>query len=126
MNRATTNRATTNRATRLAATLLAAASLAACGHGGHDPAPVAAVQVAGLGLQLTRVGPESIRLDWSFDPYAAAYDVTRDGYPLASVRGTSLIDASGVIGDRYCYQVVGRDGRGVIVSTSSAGCLTLF
>ncbi|MFN9773050.1 MAG: hypothetical protein ACK54X_10560 [Burkholderiales bacterium] len=125
------------RATKLAATAFAALALAACGHGGYyDPVPVSVdvgvavpvgpPPVSGLGLQLTRVGPESIQLDWSFDPYAAAYEVSRDGFPLASVRANSLIDASGLIGDRYCYRVVGRDGRGVVVSTSSVGCLTLF
>ncbi len=125
------------RATKLAATALAALALAACGHGGYyDPVPVSvgvgvavpvgSPPVSGLGLQLTRVGPESIQLDWSFDPYAAVYEVSRDGFPLASVRANSLIDASGLIGDRYCYRVVGRDGRGVAVSTSSVGCLTLF
>jgi hypothetical protein len=125
------------RATTLAATAFAALALAACGHGGYyEPVPVSVgvgvavpvgpPPVSGLGLQLTRVGPESIQLDWSFDPYAAVYEVSRDGYPLASVRANSLIDASGLIGDRYCYQVVGRDGRGVVVSTSSVGCLTLF
>lgn len=125
------------RATKLAATALAALALAACGHGGYyDPVPVSVgvgvavpvgpPPVSGLGLQLTRVGPESIQLDWSFDPYAAVYEVSRDGFPLASVRANSLIDASGLIGDRYCYRVVGRDGRGVAVSTSSVGCLTLF
>jgi len=123
------------RSTKLAATAFAALALAACGHGGHyDPVPVSVgvavpvgpPPVSGLGLQLTRVGPESIQLDWSFDPYAVLYEVSRDGFPLASVRANSLIDASGLIGDRYCYRVVGRDGRGVVVSTSSVGCLTLF
>jgi hypothetical protein len=128
------------RVAKLAAAALAATALAACGDGGyHEPVPVSvgvgvAVPVGpppppplgGLGLQLTRVGPESIQLDWSFDPYAAVYDVSRDGYPLASVQSTSLVDASGLIGERHCYQVVGLDGRGIVVSTSSVGCLTLF
>ncbi len=126
------------RATRPVAAALAAATLGACGHAYHDPVPVsvgvgvavpvgpAPVQVAGLGLQLTRVGPESIQLDWSYDPYAAVYDVSRDGYPLATVRSTTLVDSSGLIGERHCYRVVGRDGHGVVVSTSSVGCLTLF
>ena len=118
---------------------LAATALAACGHDGHDDpvpvpvtvgvgvtVPVGPPAVAGLGLRLTRVGPESIQLDGSYDPYAAVYEVSRDGYPLASVRANSMIDASGLIGERYCDQLVGRDGRGVVVSTSSVGCLTLF
>lgn len=122
---------------RIAAAGLAAALLAGCADGYyHDPVPVTVgvavgvpvgpPPVAGLGLRLTRVGPEAVQLDWSADPYAAAYDVSRDGYPLATVASTSLIDASGLIGDRYCYQVVGRDRRGVVVSTSGVGCLTLF
>ena len=122
--------------------MLAAAALGACGHAYDDPVPVsvgvgvgvgvavpagpAAVPVAGLGLQLTRVGPESIRLDWSRDPFAVVYDVSRDGFALASVRSTTLIDSSGWIGERYCYRVVGRDARGLVASTSSVGCLTLF
>ena len=40
------------RARSLPLSLALLTSLAACGHGGHDPGPVAAVQVAGLGLQL--------------------------------------------------------------------------
>jgi len=127
-----------NRSTKLAVIALSAAALAACGHGDyHDPVtvgigiavpvgPPAPAPLAGLGLQLTRIGPEAIQLDWSFDPYAAVYEVSRDGFPLASVRSTSLIDASVLIGDRYCYRVVGRDGRGALVSLSSVGCLTLF
>jgi hypothetical protein len=124
-------------ATRRAAIALAVLALAGCGYDGYyDPAqvtvgvgvtvPVGPPPITGLGLRLTRVGPESIQLDWSYDPYAAVYEVSRDGYPLASVRANSLIDASGLIDDRYCYQVVGRDGRGIVVSSSSVGCLTLF
>jgi len=128
------------RSSRFAAIAFAASALAACGHADpHDPLPVTVgigisvpvgrpppAPVAGLGLQLTRLGPEAVQLAWSFDPYAAFYEVSRNGHPLASARATSLIDASVLIGDRYCYQVVGLDGRGALVSTSSVGCLTLF
>ncbi|MFM1988224.1 MAG: hypothetical protein RJA99_1181 [Pseudomonadota bacterium] len=103
-----------------------AATLAGCGHGHHDPGPVAP-PVAGLGLQLTRTGPEVIQLDWSFDPAAAWYDVTRDGYPLARVSGTTtLIDASVYAGYRYCYRVTGAAPSGAVVSVSSTGCVTVF
>lgn len=120
-----------------AAVLTAALFAAGCG-GGYDDGPAVAVgvgvsvpvgdsaPVAGLGLQLTRIGPETVQLDWSYDSYAAYYDVSRDGYALASVASTTLIDASGIIGAQYCYQVVGRDSRGRAVSTSSVGCITLF
>jgi hypothetical protein len=82
--------------------------------------------LAGLTLHLTRIGPEAVQLDWSYDPVATSYDVARDGIWLAQVADPTLVDASGVIGAQYCYQVVGRDAWGVAVSTSSVGCLTLF
>lgn len=122
---------------RFAAAALAVALVAGCGDG--DPygttvvsvgvgvsVPAGPPPVAGLGLWLTRVGPEAVRLDWSLDPHAAGYDVWRDGYLLATVSASSLVDASGVIGDRYCYQVVGRDPYGRTVASTSVGCVTLF
>ena len=113
--------------TRLLATMLAMAlalALAGCGQDhDYDPGPP---PIAGLGLTLTRVGPEAIQLDWSFDPAAAAYEVTRDGFPLARTATTSLVDASVVGGFRYCYQVTGRGVSGVVVSITSVGCITVF
>jgi len=109
------------------------------GHWAPYPAPAVSVAIgvaapveppppplAGLTLHLTRIGPEAVQLDWSYDPVAASYDVHRDGRWLAQVADPTLVDASGAIGEQYCYQVVGRDAWGVAVSTSSVGCLTLF
>lgn len=113
-------------AIRLVCAAVLAAALAGCGHG-HDYYGPPAPAVAGLGLQLTRTGPEIVQLDWSFDPAAAVYDVTRDGFALASVAsGTTLIDASVLSGFRYCYQVTGRAPNGVVVSVSSTGCITVL
>lgn len=112
---------------RLTAVFACAATLAACGGsvevgiGDDDPPPV-----AGLTLQLTRVGPEAIEVAWSNDPYAASFVVRRDGYRLATVTGLAIVDASVLIDETYCYQVSGYDGYGYLVSQSSTGCLTLL
>ncbi|MEI7447159.1 MAG: hypothetical protein WCK28_19885 [Burkholderiales bacterium] len=110
---------------RLVAAAALVAVLAGCGHDGYyGPPPT---PVAGLGLQLTRTAPEVVQLDWSYDPAAFSYDVTRDGYPLATVTsGTTLVDASVYSGYRYCYQVTGRSPGGRVVSVSSSGCITVF
>jgi hypothetical protein len=108
----------------LAVVLPLALALSACGDGHHyDSGPP---PVAGLGLTLTRIGPDAVQLDWSFDPVAVAYDVVRDGYPLARVGATTLVDASVIGGYRYCYQVTGRGASGAVVSITSVGCITAF
>jgi hypothetical protein len=99
-----------------------AMSLAACGSSHDHYTP----PVAGLGLQLTRVGPDAVRLDWSYDPIAYSYAVSRDGYPLATVSTTNLIDASAYLGGRYCWQVSGLGASGQVVSVSSTGCMTMY
>ena len=114
----------TPRSRLLATTLAMTLALAGCGHDHYyDSGPP---PIAGLGLTLTRIGPEAIQLDWSFDPAAAAYEVTRDGFPLARAATTSLVDASVVGGFRYCYQVTGRGVSGAVVSVTSVGCITVF
>lgn len=112
---------------RTAAVLACVAALAACGGsvevgiGDDDPPPV-----AGLALQLTRIGPEAIEVAWSDDRYAATFVVRRDGYRLATVNSLSLIDASVLADETYCYQVSGYDIDGFLVSASSTGCITLL
>jgi hypothetical protein len=109
------------------ASLACATMLAACsgsvevGIGDDDPPPV-----AGLAMTLTRVGPEAIEVAWSDDRYAASFVVRRDGYRLATVTGLSLIDASVLIDETYCYQVSGYDAYGYLVSASATACVTLL
>jgi hypothetical protein len=102
--------------------------LAACGSG--DPPAVVGVvgvpQVAGLALQLTRIDVAAVRIDWTFDPIAAGYIVTRDGYELVTVVATTIIDAGVEPGYRYCYQVTGVAASGQIVSGSTVGCVTFI
>lgn len=103
-------------------------SLAACG-GGGDVTVVASVQqpaVAPLTLALTRVGPEAVQVDWSDDSYVASFQVVRDGYPLATVTTTSLVDASVLVNETYCYQVQGYDAAGQLVAATSSGCITII
>ncbi len=40
--------------------------------------------LAALGIVLTRTGPETVQVDWSDDPAAASFTVSRDGSPLAN------------------------------------------
>ena len=114
---------------RSAAASIVLGSLAACGGGSVDVGVVVPVQqpvVAPLTLVLTRVGPEAIEVDWSDDPYVASFLVIRDGFSLATVTTTSLIDSSVLINGTYCYQVQGYDAAGLLVAASSSGCVTIL
>ena len=115
---------------RSAAASIILGSLAACGGGSVDVGVVIPVQqpvVAPLALALTRVGPEAIQVDWSDDPRAASFLVLRDGFSLATVTTTtSLIDASVLINETFCYQVQGFDAAGQLVAASSSGCVTIL
>lgn len=116
---------------RSAAASIILGGLAACGGGSVDVGigvvvPVQQPAVAPLTLVLTRVGPEAIELDWSDDPHVASFLVLRDGFSLATVTTTSLIDTSVLINETYCYQVQGYDAAGLLVATSSSGCVTIL
>ena len=117
---------------RSAAASIILGSLAACGGGSVDVGvgvviPVQQPVVAPLTLVLTRVGPEAIQVDWSDDPRAASFLVLRDGFALATVTTTtSLIDASVLINETFCYQVQGFDAAGQLVAASSSGCIAIL
>lgn len=106
--------------------------LAACG--GGDSAnvgigvvvPVQPPAIAPLALTLTRIGPETVELDWSDDPRIARFFILRDGYALATTTtATTLIDSSVFINETYCYQVQGQDAAGYLVATTSNGCISI-
>ena len=108
--------------------LVVVSSLTACGGGaeltvGIDPGPP---PVAPLGIALTRVGPEAIEIDWSDDPDVATFVVRRDGYALATVTTTALIDASVLLNEQYCYRVSGYDVSGALIAASATACVTLL
>lgn len=88
--------------------------------------PVQQSDVAPLSLTLTRLGPEAVEVDWSDDPRAVSFLVIRDGFDLATVTSTSLVDNSVIFDETYCYQVEGHDAAGRLVAASSNGCITIF
>jgi hypothetical protein len=105
--------------------------LAGCGGGGGVEVgvvvPVEEVEVAPLALALTRVGPQAVEVEWSDDPLVASFLVLRDGFALARVDATSLVDASVFVDFTYCYRVEGYDASGLLlVAASSTGCITIF
>ncbi len=107
--------------------LAGASALAGCGSGGDgDAGYQGSAPLAGLELVITRLGPQTVQLDWSYDAAARSYLVARDGRPLATLPGTTLVDDSGFYGERYCYQVSGYDPAGTLVSYSAVGCITLY
>ncbi len=113
----------------LALVLIASATLAGCGEGSvyvSAPVVVGHAQIAYLDLVPTRIGPETIQLDWSYDPAAYSYVVRRDGFDLANLSGNSLIDDSGLLGNRYCYDVLGLGAGRRVISQSPIACVTLF
>ena len=117
------------------AIIASAGLVAGCGGGGGGDGgsvgvgvivPVQQPDVAPLSLTLSRVGPEAVEVDWSDDPRAASFLVIRDGYDLATVTSTTLIDNSVIFNETYCYRVLGHDASGRLVSASSKGCITIF
>lgn len=106
-----------------------ALGLSACGGGGGGGSGQVTVtaqpDVAPLALNLSRVGPQVIGLDWSDDPDVSSFVVVRDGNALMSVTETSADDTWVYINQRYCYQVQGYDARGLLIAVSSVGCITL-
>ncbi|WP_092698118.1 hypothetical protein [Acidovorax soli] len=110
---------------RGAVALLIAAGLAGCGGGGEVYVSGGPPPVDPLNLALTRVGPQSIQVDWSDHPGVASFDVLRDGYALATVNTTTLIDSSVYVNQTYCYQVKGYDPRGYLIAATDTGCVTV-
>ena len=108
--------------------LICVLMVAACGGGGDAGVVVVASppSVAPLAIALTRVGPNAIQVDWSDDPYVASFTVSRDGYALATVASLTLIDASVIVNQSYCYQVSGYDPSGLLVAASDNACVTVF
>ena len=114
---------------RLAATgaLVAVAMVAGCGGGGSADIVVVATPppLTALGIVLTRTGPETVQVDWSDDPSAASFTVSRDGRPLANVQSTTLIDHSVLFDQSYCYLVTGYDQFGSLIAESDQACITI-
>ena len=104
-----------------------ALALAGCGGGGGgsaDVVVVAGTPVLRLDIALSRPGPEAIQLDWSADSYVDSYVVKRDGFTLASsVTTTTLVDASVLFNVQYCYQVLGYDFNGQLISATDVACV---
>jgi len=105
-----------------------ALAVAGCGGGGDggsaDVVVVAGAPVLRLDIALSRPGPQAIQLDWSDDSYVDTYVVTRDGFTLAdAVTTTTLIDASVIFNVQYCYQVLGYDFNGQLISATDVACV---
>lgn len=110
---------------RGAIALVITAGLVGCGGGADVVVSGGPPPVDPLNLALTRVGPLSVQVDWSDHPAVASFDVLRDGYRLATVNATSLIDNSVYVNQTYCYQVMGYDPRGYLIAATDAGCITV-
>lgn len=118
-----------NRSFRRLAAAGALAFLAGCGGGGGadvvvivEPTPF----VAALEIVLTRIGPETVQVDWSDDPFVDVFTVSRDGGVLVDTTVTTLIDDSVVFDRDYCYSVTGYDRSGNLIAASGTACITLF
>lgn len=100
---------------------------AGCGGGGSADIVVVAgpVPLAALDIALTRIGPQTIQVDWSDDPFVDTFDVSRDGILLARVQSTTLIDNSVFFDQSYCYEVTGYDRAGDLIAASNRACITI-
>ena len=101
---------------------------AGCGGGGSADIVVVAgpLPLAPLNIALTRIGPETVQVDWSDDPFVDTFDVRRDGILLARVQSTTVIDNSVFFDQSYCYEVTGYDRAGDLIAASDRACITIF
>lgn len=74
---------------------------------------------------MTQTGPQTVQVDWTDDSYVSDFTVSRDGYVLASVTSTTLIDQSVVFDQSYCYLVDGYDSQGNLIAQSDPACITI-
>jgi hypothetical protein len=112
---------------RIFAALTCISIVTACGGGGSSEVVVASPPpVAPLAIALTRVGPNAIQVEWSNDPDVASFTVSRDGFALATVDSLTLIDASVIMNQSYCYQVSGYTPSGLLIAISDGACITVF
>jgi hypothetical protein len=109
----------------LAATAAAVVlTLAGCGGSVDVSIVIGDIRVARLDIALSRPGPLSIQVDWSDDRYVDHYSVRRNGVRLSrAVSTTTLIDMSVISNAQYCYQVLGYDFVGILVSASEVACI---
>lgn len=109
-----------------AVTLACVIAVVGCGGGGSAELVVVGggSSVPRLDIVLTRVGPQTIQVDWSDDSLVDTFRVSRNGFVLADgVTTTTLIDASVVFSVQYCYQVLGYDRTGQLVSATGEACV---
>jgi hypothetical protein len=107
--------------------------LTACGGGDNVNVgvgvivPVQPPPVAPLALALTRIGPQTIEVNWSDDPRVARFIIVRNGFALATTSATTtLIDNSVFFDETYCYQVQGQDSIGNLVAVTGTGCISII
>jgi len=111
------------------ATIGVATALTGCG-GGLEVVAVAdspppPPPITALSIRLTQVGPEAIQVDWSDDPAVHQFYVQRNGYAVANVMATTLVDASVVPTAQYCYQVSGYTLSGDLIATTDTACMVV-
>lgn len=109
-----------------AAAVAFAVALAGCGGGGEVFVVAQPPPVAVLGIALTRIGPQTVQVDWSNDPYADFFTVSRDARVLANARSLTLVDSSVFYNQSHCYAVTGYDRAGHVISASDIACITIF
>lgn len=78
-------------------------------------------------LTAAAVSDHQVNLSWGAatdDVGVTAYDVLRDGAPLASVSGVTYSDTSAVASQTYTYQVQARDAAGNVGPPSNSATAT--
>ena len=114
------------------ATIGLATTLVGCGGGLEVAAVVAAPPpppppppITALAIRLTQVGPAAVQVDWSDDPDVYQFYVERNGYALANVMATTLVDYSVAPTGQYCYQVSGYSLHGDLLAATDTACIVV-
>ncbi len=74
---------------------------------------------------LTRTGPETVQVDWSDDPAAASFTVSRDGSPLANGDIHDLDRLLRGLRPELLLLVTGYDRFGNLIAESDVACITI-
>ncbi len=108
-------------AARFASVAALTIAVSSCGGGGGDTV----VAVPTLPIAVTRIGFTDVLVEWSDDPFADFFVITRNGAEFVETNALAIVDHAVEPYGRYCYHVAGVTADGFLTSSSVLGCIDI-